>query len=298
MSSVVLATAGYDHTIRFWEPKSGTNYRTLQYAESQVNRLKVTPDKQYLAAAGNPHIKFFDLTSTHTSAVTDYNGHTANVTSIGFQKEGKWMYSGSEDGTVKVWDLRGPGCQREFKDKHLVNALILHPCQVELIAGYQSGQVKVWDLVSSTCTQDFAPEIGVPVRCAAASADGQLVFFGTNSGLVQVYSWPAFTKVAEFQAHKTHVLQIVVAPDQRMLATTSSDHTIRLWAMNTWALQKTLAGHTRWVWDCQFSNDSAYLVSASSDMYAKLWDVASAQTVVTYKGHQKAITCITLADSV
>ena len=41
-----------------------------------------------------------------TWQVTSYDGHTTNVTAIGFQCDGKWMYSGSEDGTVKIWDLR------------------------------------------------------------------------------------------------------------------------------------------------------------------------------------------------
>ena len=36
--SVVLATAGYDHTIKFWEATSGRCYRTLQYTDS-VNSL-------------------------------------------------------------------------------------------------------------------------------------------------------------------------------------------------------------------------------------------------------------------
>lgn len=36
--SVVLATAGYDHTVRFWEATRGICYRTLQYADSQVRR--------------------------------------------------------------------------------------------------------------------------------------------------------------------------------------------------------------------------------------------------------------------
>lgn len=35
-----------------------------------------------------------------------YDGHTSNVTGLGFQDEGKWMYTGSEDGTIKIWDLR------------------------------------------------------------------------------------------------------------------------------------------------------------------------------------------------
>ena len=42
-SQVVLATAGYDHTIRFWEATSGICYRTLQYADSQVSWALGTP---------------------------------------------------------------------------------------------------------------------------------------------------------------------------------------------------------------------------------------------------------------
>lgn len=32
--SVILATASYDHTIKFWEAKSGRCYRTIQYPDS------------------------------------------------------------------------------------------------------------------------------------------------------------------------------------------------------------------------------------------------------------------------
>jgi G protein beta subunit-like protein len=67
--SVVLATAGYDHTIRFWEATTGRCYRTLQYTDSQVNKLEITPDKQYLAAAGNPYIRLFDVNSSHPHPV-------------------------------------------------------------------------------------------------------------------------------------------------------------------------------------------------------------------------------------
>lgn len=50
---VILITAGYDHTIRFWEALSGHCHRVLQHPESQVNALSITKDKRFVAAAGN-----------------------------------------------------------------------------------------------------------------------------------------------------------------------------------------------------------------------------------------------------
>lgn len=135
MSQVILATAGYDHNIRFWEATSGICYRTLQFAESQVNKLEITSNKQFLAAAGNPQIRLFEVNSNNPQAVASYDGHNGNVTAIGFQKDSKWMFSGSEDGTVKIWDLRAPGCQREYASRGAVNTVVLHPNQGELISG-------------------------------------------------------------------------------------------------------------------------------------------------------------------
>lgn len=44
-----------------------------------------------------------------------------------------------------------------------------------------------------------------------------------------------------------------------------------------WSLEKTLAQHQRWVWDAAFSADSSYLVTASSDHSAKLWELRYAK---------------------
>ena len=36
VDEVILATAGYDHTIKFWQAHTGKCVRTLQHADSQV----------------------------------------------------------------------------------------------------------------------------------------------------------------------------------------------------------------------------------------------------------------------
>ena len=110
-ASVVLATAGYDHTLRLWEASTGMCWRTIQYPDSQINAIEISPDKQYIVAAGNPHARLFDINSSNPNPLYSYDGHTGNVTSVGFHRDGRWMYTGSEDGCIKIWDLRVPACR-------------------------------------------------------------------------------------------------------------------------------------------------------------------------------------------
>ena len=58
--AVLLITAGYDHTIRFWEALSGLCYKTLQHPESQVNRVCISPDKRLVVAAGTINEYMYD----------------------------------------------------------------------------------------------------------------------------------------------------------------------------------------------------------------------------------------------
>jgi len=61
-------------------------------------------------------------------------------------------------------------------------------------------------------------------------------------------------------------------------------------------LETTLENHQRWVWDCAFSADSAYLVTVSSDHYARLWELATSSIIRQYSGHHRGAVCVALND--
>jgi target of rapamycin complex subunit LST8 len=58
----------------------------------------------------------------------------------------------------------------------------------------------------------------------------------------------------------------------------------------------SLDNHQRWVWDCAFSADSAYLVTVCSDHYARLWELSSATIIRQYNGHHRGAVCVALND--
>lgn len=50
--------------------------------------------------------RIWDIPSLSNTPIMSLDGHTGNVTALQYSAQGKWIVTGSEDGTVKVWDTR------------------------------------------------------------------------------------------------------------------------------------------------------------------------------------------------
>jgi len=214
------------------------------------------------------------------------------------------MFTASEDGFVKVWDVRARGCQREYESRAPINTAVLHPNQGELITGDAAGNIRVWDLTANACSCELVPEVGTPVRSLSVAGDGSMVVAANQAGTAYVWRMlrgasvtTHFEPLHKLRAHQTHVLKCLISPDMRQLATVSADKTVKLWNIEGFTLDRTLTGHSKWVWDCVFSVDAAYLVTASSDCTARLWDLSTGEAIRVYSGHHKAVVACALNDS-
>lgn len=215
--SVLLVTAGYDHTIRFWEAWSGICSRTIQHPDSQVNRLAISPDKRWLASCGVGVVRLYDCRSAlaggqagagaggtmgqggHAGAaagastasaaqpVATFEGHQGNVTCVAWHCESKWLVSGGDDGTLRIWDTRSPRPQRLYDHRSAVNDVVVHPNQGELVSCDQGGSVKIWDLGENGCSHELVPEEEVGIRSVSVASDGSCLIAGNNNG--NVYVW-------------------------------------------------------------------------------------------------------------
>jgi len=304
---VILATGGYDHTIKLWQVNTGVCQRTNQHTESQVNGMAITPDKQLLAAAGHQHIRTYDLLSGNPNPVINYDGVSKNVTGVGFQEDGKWMYTGGEDCSARIWDLRSKTlvCQRIFQVGVPVNCVCLHPNQCELVVGDQSGVIHLWDLKTDN-NEQLIPEPEASIQSLSIDPAGTFMAAINNKGNCFIWSLTSETDAptklkprSKIPAHRRYGLKCKLSPNSSLLVTTSADQTAKVWDTETFKLVHELKHDSqRWVWDIVFSADSKYLITASSDGAARLWNLENGTVEREYTGHQKAVTALAYSDQV
>lgn len=311
----LLIAGGYCPDVRFLDAHTGEVKRTLTLQDyGHVNRLAVSSVRRHLAIAGNPHVRCYDLL-TRTEALSSYQGHTNNVVATGFEVDGRWLYTGSEDGTIKVWDCRTQDCKLSYEnhgmfEKVAIHSVDLHPNQVELIAGDNQGKVLVWDLTGNRVRRTLIPEEGVPIRSVSIAPDAKLVVCANHEGTCYVWQLSdedpgddALQKIHplhKIDAHSAYILRCCFSPEAKYLATTSADNTTNIWRSHAEGFARcfTLTGHTKWVWDCAFTSDGQYLVTGSSDCTCKLWDIRSGEQRSEFTGFKRGVTALALVDAI
>lgn len=120
----------------------------------------------------------------------------------------------------------------------------------------------------------------IPVVSLEISPDGKLlVIGGRNDGVL----WDIATGRAVWTAagHQARICSIRFSPDQKMIATTSWDNTVRLWDAATGKPLATLTGHKAGVLNSVFSPDGRTLVTGGDDRSMKFWNLPTLREVAS-----------------
>lgn len=190
-------------------------------------------------------------------------GHTDPVYQVRFAPDDKWLVTAAFDNTLRIWDA-GSGKPKRTLEGHTRNvfAVDISKDGKQIASGSDDNTIKLWD--------------------ANPSSDAKA-------------KKPATAYSANLTGHRGGILGIAFHPEGKILASCSSDKSIRLWDIAGKKLLRSLPTQAEAVYSVAFSPDGRQLATAGADKTVRLFDTASGTQVRQFTGPKYAVYSVAFA---
>ncbi|XP_028267812.1 transducin beta-like protein 3 [Parambassis ranga] len=228
-----------------------------------------------------------DSDSGQVRCVAQGFSHTNAVGSIAFSRmKASFIVTGSQDCTVKVWDLPddisitgedihqlSPRATEKAHDKD-VNSVAVSPNDKLLASGSQDRTAKLWSLTADGTISLLGVFRGHRrgVWAVCFSPVDQVLVTSSADGTTKLWSLQDFSCLKTFEGHDASVLKVVFVSRGTQLLTSGSDGLVKLWTIKTNECVKTLDAHQDKVWGLHGSRKDDKMVTGSADSTITIWE--------------------------
>ncbi|KIJ52177.1 hypothetical protein M422DRAFT_80965, partial [Sphaerobolus stellatus SS14] len=277
-----VVSGSFDKTIRIWDAQTGNSIAGPFWGHTdRVRSVAFSPDGQRVT--GNP-------------IAGPFHGHTDRVRSVAFSPDGQRVVSGSDDTTIRIWNVQtGNSIASSFqghtdpiisvaftpdRQKLLtghtssVLSVAFSPGGQRIVSGSYDNTIRIWDAQTGTLIGDPLTGHTYSVSSVAFSPDGQRIVSGSDDKAIRIWDAQTGTLIGDpLTGHTGSVYSVTFSPDGQRIVSGSYDQTIRIWDAQTGTLNgDPLTGHTSSVSSVAFSPDGQRIVSGLWDKTIQIWD--------------------------
>lgn len=297
-----LATASKDATVKIWDLGNGRELKTYRGSKDAVRALAWSKDGKWIASTAGSEIHIWDAESAKLK--TSLKGHEKAVSALAFHPDGNGLASGSDDTSVRLWDL-GTGMETfnlnsdgDKKTKAQIYSVTFSPNGKLLAVVNGNGLLQIWNPTNEKAKRlvsGFDAHPGSTAYQVVFGKDTSVIFTSGSDNKAKQWvglgpdgeNLPGHGRPTPIEGHTNNVTALAVTRDGKFLATGSTDKTIRLWDMSSGnaRLARVFQGHSEEVTALAFSPDGKTLASGSQDQSVRFWKVSLADDHQNYDEH-------------
>lgn len=214
--------------------------------------------------------------------------HESSIMSVAFSPDGKSILTGSQDSTVRLWDLEGNDLM-VFKHNNWVSSVAFSPDGKNIVTGSMDKTARIWDL-GGNLLQEFRGHEGI-IFSVAFSPDGKNILTGSLDKTARLWNLSG-QELQLFQGHLDNISSVAFSSDGKNILTGSNDKTARLWDLQGKTLQMFKVDTV--ITSVAFSHDGKNIFTGSKDGTACLWNL-DGKVVQLFKGHEQMITSLAIS---
>ena len=228
--------------------------------------------------------------------VTPRLGHTGSVNGLVFSPDGQHILSGSNDTTLRLWEVATGKEYRIFKGYGSIVFAIAFSPDGRYVAGTgRDTTIALWEVASGKLVRTYRGHTG-SVHAIAFSPDGSSLASASWDKTVRLWETKSGKLLRAFRGHTEEVMAVAFTPDGKALVSGSWDMTLRLWEIRTGKEIRRFIGHNQppapkgytnkinSVTSLAVSPDGAFIVSGGGgkDETVRLWEVRTGRELRKY----------------
>ncbi|OJF13353.1 nSTAND1 domain-containing NTPase [Couchioplanes caeruleus] len=276
-----VASAADDGVVKVWDPAGRTKPVSHKIEPSRaagtLSGLTFSPDGTQLAIVAATEVGVARMTvwtvKSGNAVTLDFPAE-APATGVAFSPDGRLAAIGDMAGDIRIVDVRTRRVATVLRSGATVQSLAFTQNGARLVAVTSDGSVSHW-VLERPGRPAYRRVVGAPYD-GAFSADGRRVAV-TDGNRVWTATASEVTKQVTLRGGEdTHSVRLS-ADGQRIAAI--RDRTIQVWDLSDPSHSLTLYSPSP-VHEFAFSPDGQRLVSSSTDMAVRVWDVGRGLTPV------------------
>ena len=227
----MLASGSADARVKLWDMQNGELLQTLRH-RSAVRSVVFDPKGGTLASASyDGLVTLWEARSA--KPLKTLGGHKFGAFTVAFDDQGWTLASGGDEGLVKVWDTRRGKLLHSIEADSAYVMSVAFPTSGLTLASGSFGAATLWNAQTGDILGRYESH-GFDACSVAFHPLGSTLAVGWSDTTVTLLDARSGRPLRVLEGH-TGVVEIVVfSPDGRLLASKSTDDTIRLWSCDTW----------------------------------------------------------------
>ncbi|ETO30590.1 WD-40 repeat protein, partial [Reticulomyxa filosa] len=285
-----------------------------EWKECNTNGNSLTPNCNQLSESNLELLRSCKLRKT-------FSGHSKCVYSIDRSSfdGGRFLCSGSEDCTVRLWDVDTAEQLKIFKHSGYVGCVQFSPYHynmnhhIVICSASDDRAISFWDIEADKQIQILKGH-SAGVRCIQFSPfnGSQCLCSGSWDKTIRLWDIETSEVLCILKGHAMSVRCVAFSPSQvnndgnngnagmtgsgYTLCSGSNDNTIRIWDIETMKELIIFKGHEDTVssvkygsFESRISGGANTILSGSWDKTVRLWDIRSCQQIQVFKGHTNVV---------
>jgi WD40 repeat protein len=218
---------------------------------------------------------------------------TSPVTALAFDPSSRFLVSGSEDSTLRLWNVKNSSEIRSVVGHRMaeITGAAVTPDSKTVVTAGRDSVLRVWDFATGRASKILQGHEHA-IKALALRPDGKAVAGGGEDTRILVWNTSNGKLTQTLNGHDDFVNSVAFSPDGKTLASGSNDMRVILWDIATQKPRAVLRGHADAVNAVAFSADGSIVASASDDATIRLWDARSGQALATLNGHKGVVTTL------